>query len=143
LLTVPFYEDVETYLKTIATVAQLDFDTFIPSHLPLMNRAQAAQFFDLSLDFALRFEREVKRRLADLDQPVAALDLWRSMDNLWDLYPADLGLYMLLESHLRGLLRRGRARGSLTTGIEWIGPEQDDLAHLEAECRSAIAAIVR
>ena len=127
-----------THLKTIATVARLDFETFVPSHLALMSRREAARFFEESLDFALRFEMEVERRLMDSDHPVTSMELWRSMDDLWGLYPADLGLYMLLETHLKGLLRRGRAAGSLADGLLSNGPEQDDLGQLEAECRSAI-----
>jgi glyoxylase-like metal-dependent hydrolase (beta-lactamase superfamily II) len=143
LLTVPFYEDVELYLKTVANVARLDFEMFVPSHLALMNRDEAARFFEESLDFALRFEWEVKRRLGDCDEPVTVRDLWRSMENLWGVYPADLGLYMLLESHLKGLLRRGRAGGSLAEGVQCIGPHHDDLSQVAAQCRAAIAGMRR
>jgi len=138
LLTVPFYEEVEGYLRTIVIVARLDFETLVPSHLPPMNRKEAVQFLEDSLDFTLRFEAEVRQRLRDSNQPVTLIELWPSMDNLWGQYPADLGLYTLLETHLKGLVKRGLVGGSLTEGLTWTGPDWDDLAPLAQEARVAI-----
>ncbi len=138
LLTVPYYEDVAVYLHSLATVARLDFETMVPSHLPVMDRRQAARFLEDSLDFALQFEQEVQQRVQAGGEGVTSLDLLRSMDGLWGRYPADLGMYMLLESHLLGLLRRGLAGGSLSTGLVWAGSTQNDLAPLEQEARTAI-----
>jgi glyoxylase-like metal-dependent hydrolase (beta-lactamase superfamily II) len=138
LLTAPFYEDVEVYLRTIAVVARLDFETLLPSHLPLMNRKQAVQFLEDSLNFTLRFDEEVRQRLKDSSQPVSSMELLQSMDNLWGQYPADLGLYMLLETHLKGLVKQGLVGGSLAEGLTWVGPDRDDLGPLAQEARVAI-----
>ena len=148
LLTTPFYEDPEIYLKTIATVARLDFETLVPSHLPLMDRAESARFFGESVDFALRFEDAVKQHLRDLstEEPVTSVAVLKSMDNLWGQYPADMGMYMLLASHLKGLVKRGLVEGSLleNDGLSWVGPDgddqddRDDLAPLADLARAAI-----
>lgn len=143
LLTAPFYEDVVLYIGTITKVAQLEFETLVPSHLPVMDRKEAAQFLRDSLDFALRFETEIGQRLRDSTQPVRALEMWRSMDNLWGQYPADLGLYMLVESHLKGLVKRGLADGSLDDGLTWCDSAGDDLAQLAQRAHAAIDGMVR
>ena len=141
LLTVPFYEDLQTYLQTIATVAGLEFATLHCSHLAVMDRAQARRYFGESVDFAMRFEAEVVTRLRQAAQPATALDLWRSMDGLWGVYPHDLGLYMLLESHLSGLVKRGKAEGSPLKGVRWLGPDGDDMAPLADTARRAISSM--
>jgi glyoxylase-like metal-dependent hydrolase (beta-lactamase superfamily II) len=138
LLTVPYYEDLATYLRTMASVAGLRFDTFVPSHLPIMSRDQARQFFSDSLDFALRFEGEIAGRLQSQAKPVRPIELWRSLDGLWGVHAADLGLYMLLEQTLTGMLRRGQARGSLVAGLNWAGAADDGLAPLRDAARQAI-----
>jgi hypothetical protein len=140
-LTVPFYEDIVTYLGSIASVARLSFDTLLSSHLPLMDRGQAARFFADSMDFALHMEAEIVRRLCESAKPVTALDMWHDMDKLWGIYPRDLGLYMLLESHLAGLVKRGKAEGSPLKGMRWLGPGGDDLSALADTARGAIRAM--
>jgi glyoxylase-like metal-dependent hydrolase (beta-lactamase superfamily II) len=142
LLTTPYYEDVEVYLRTLAVVARLDFETMVPSHLAVMDRVQAAHFLEDSLDFALRFEQEVQQRVRNGRPGLTSLELLRSMDGLWGQYPADLGMYMLLESHLSGLLKRGLVQGSLATGLAWAGAAEDDLAPLAQEARTAIQGMV-
>ena len=142
LLTVPAYEDVEAYLSTIARIARLDFDLLVPSHLPVMNRTQASKFFDDSLTFVIRFEQEVRKRLQSSKQPVKPLSLWQSMNGLWGQYRADIGLYALLEAHLKRLLQRGLAAGSLSEGLVLLEPDCDDLAQLEQAGRSAIRDMV-
>jgi glyoxylase-like metal-dependent hydrolase (beta-lactamase superfamily II) len=137
-LTAPFYEDIVLYLETITTVAQLDFQTLVPSHLPLMDRREAARFLKDSLDFALRFEAEIEQRLRHSSQPVKALEMWRSMENLWGQYPADLGLYMLVEAHLKGLVKRRLAGGSLLNGLTWIDSDGDNLAPLAQKAQLAL-----
>ena len=141
LLTAPYYEDLAVYLSSLAQLARLDFDTLVPSHLPPMDRAHAARFLADSLDFALRMESEVVDHLRKSAAPLTALQLWRSLNGLWGVYPRDLGLYMLLEAHLNGLIRRGKASGSLASGVAWLGRELDDLATRVADARHAIAAM--
>jgi glyoxylase-like metal-dependent hydrolase (beta-lactamase superfamily II) len=138
LLTAPYYEDLEVYLRSLAQIAGLDFATFVPSHLPVMDRAATARFLGGSLEFALRFEAEVRERLVSSRRPVPALELWRSLDRLWGQYPADLGLYMLLETHLNGLIRRGQAAGALATGLMWVGGAQPALDGAAEAARAAI-----
>ncbi|HEX9114468.1 MAG TPA: MBL fold metallo-hydrolase [Anaerolineae bacterium] len=143
LLTAPYYEDLEIYLTSLARIAGIDFTTFVPSHLPVMDRAAAAQFLQDSLDFALRFEVEVCARLAGSRRPVAALELWRSLDRLWGQYPADLGLYMLLETHLNGLLRRGLVEGTLAGGLTWTDRHDTVIETAAGKARAKIAAMGR
>ncbi|MHB0878327.1 MAG: MBL fold metallo-hydrolase [Anaerolineae bacterium] len=140
LLSCPNHEDTLAYLQTVAAVASLPFQTLVPSHLPLMDRGQAAAFLGDSLDFVLRFEGEVQERLQAAGAPVTTLGLWRSLGRLWDRYPHDLGLYALLEAHLRSLIARGLAQGSPDEGVSWLGGS-DDLAPLAADARRAIAAM--
>jgi len=141
LLTVPYYEDLTAYLRTIARVAQLDFRTLVPSHLPPMDRKVALKFLEDSLSFVLRFETEVRSRLKKARHPMTSLELWHSMDKLWDQYPADLGMYMLLEEHLEGLLQRGLASGTLVSSLTWVGPDLDEVAALIEEARLVIQEV--
>ena len=141
LLTVPYYEDLQVYLQSLGQIAGLDFTTFVPSHLPVMDRAAAARFLGDSLEFALRFEAEVCDRLASYRRSVTALEVWRSLDRLWDQYPADLGLYMLLETHLSGLVRRGLAAGTLKDGLVWTGKSDGTVEIVAASTRESIVAM--
>jgi glyoxylase-like metal-dependent hydrolase (beta-lactamase superfamily II) len=141
LLTAPYYEDLEVYLRSLAKIAGLEFTTFVPSHLPVMDRAATARFLGDSLEFALRFEAEVCERLASYRRPVTALEVWRSLDRLWGQYPADLGLYMLLETHLNGLIRRGLVAGTLRDGLLWTGCSDGVLEAAAVTVRELIAAM--
>jgi len=141
LLTAPYYEDLQVYLQSLALIAGLDFTTFVPSHLPVMDRAATARFLRDSLEFALRFEAQVCDRFASYRHPVTALEVWRSLDRLWGQYPADLGLYMLLETHLNGLVRRGLAAGTLRDGLSWTGSGNDAMEAVAAKTRESIAAM--
>ena len=141
LLTVPFYEDLPVYLRSLGQIAGLDFDTLVPSHLPVMDRATTAGFLNECLEFALRFEAEVCERLTGYRRLVTALEIWRSLDRLWGQYPADLGLYMLLESHLNGLVRRGLATGTLRDGLSWTGSGNDAMEAVAVRARESIAAM--
>ena len=51
LLTTPFYEDPEIYLKTVALVAGLDFETLVSSHLPIKDRQETANLMADSVEF--------------------------------------------------------------------------------------------
>lgn len=141
LLTAPYYEDLHVYLQSLEQIAQLEFDTFVPSHLPAMDRAATARFLCDSLEFALRFEAEVCDRLMSYRRPVTALELWHSLDNLWGQYPADLGLYMLLESHLTGMVRSGQATGTLRDGLVWTNCGDAAGEAVVARVRMAIASM--
>ena len=137
LLTVPFYEDLAVYLQTLAAVARLDFAILHSSHLPVMDRAAAKAHVAASLDFALRMEAEVVDRLGKAGHPLSAFELWQKFDGLWGTYPRDLGLFMLVESHLAGLIKRGKAGGSLRSGVAWLGGD-NDLTGAVATARQAI-----
>ena len=140
LLSVPFYYDAATYLRTLATVARLDFDTLVSAHLSVMDRQAANQFLADSLDFVVRFDREVRGRLQEARPGSTLVEVWRSMDRMWGLYPADVGLYWLLETHTTGLIGQGMVTGTLAEGLTWVGPDRDYLAPLVEEARAAIAA---
>jgi glyoxylase-like metal-dependent hydrolase (beta-lactamase superfamily II) len=141
LLTCPQHEDIVSYLETIARVARLGFGTLVPSHLPAMERREAARFLQESLDWVLRFEGEIRERLRASKGLVTALDLWHSLGRLWDIYPHDLALYKLLEAHLKGMVRRGLVEGSPTSGLHWGGDEDDGLTQLADQARLAIQAM--
>ena len=138
LIAPPFYVDVELQLRTLKTLAQLNFKTLVPSHYPIMDRNQAIGFLTDSLDFLLRFDAEVQQRLREAKGPVTSMEVLQSMDRLWDLFDADLMLYILLETHLKSLIRRGRVSGSLTEGMTWQGSDDNDLAPLADAARQAI-----
>ncbi len=144
LLTCPYWEDLALYLQTIATVARIPFRTLVPSHLPVMDRAQAIHFIRESLSFALRFDAELRQRLQAAQGPITALALTKSMDRLWGLYPADLGLYMLVEQQLLGLVRRGLVTGSQEAGFTWADRaslEESGLAPTIQEAQEAVQAM--
>ena len=76
--------------------------------------------------------------LEGLRSPINSLQSLRSTDNLWGQHPADQRPYLPLETHMKALVRRGLAQGSLAEGLTWVGPDQDDLASLAQEARAAI-----
>ncbi len=141
LVTAPYYEDLHVYLQSLAQIAGLEFTTFVPSHLPVMDRAATARFLGDSLEFALRFEEEICDRLSSYRRPATALELWRSLDRLWGQYQADLGLFMLLEAHLNGLVRRGQAAGTLRDGLTWTGRGDEKGEAAADRARASIASM--
>ena len=143
LLTVPFYENVETYLQTLAHLAEADFQMLIASHFPPMDRQQAAAHFEESLDFTLRFDAEVQRRVRESHQPVGISEIRTSMDNLWGQYPGDFGMYLLVEAHLRSLLKRGLITGSLEAGLSWQGNGDADLPRLVEAVQAGVQRLPR
>jgi glyoxylase-like metal-dependent hydrolase (beta-lactamase superfamily II) len=136
-----WYEDLEAYLKTIADIASMDWELFVPSHNRIMKRADSVRFFEESLDFAIRFDEEVIRRLKDADEPITAVELWRSIGSLWGLYPFGVATYILLETHIPSLIEAGLVTGSMKDGLSWIGPDRDRLAPLVQEARTAIRGL--
>ena len=143
LLTVPFYDDLETYLQTLAHLPEADFETLIASHCPLMDRQQAAAYFEESLDFALRFDAEVQRRVRESHQPVSIMEIRTSMDNMWGQYPGDFGMYLLVEAHLRSMLKRGLITGSLEAGLSWQGNGDADLPRLVEAVQAGVQRLPR
>ena len=72
-----------------------------------------------------RFDAEVQKRVRESGGPVRCAELWKSMDNLWDRYPANVESYMLLEGHLKSLLRRGVLSGALDDCLSWVGSDRN------------------
>jgi len=120
LLTVPFYGDVEDYLRTLAQVARIPFNILVSSHLPPVERREAADLLAKSLDFTVRIDHEVQAR-AQATAEFTVRDLSAAMDQLWGRYPADFGMYLLVETYLRSLLGRGLVSGTLEGTMRWRG----------------------
>jgi hypothetical protein len=137
LLTVPFYLDVEAYLRTLAQLARIPFDILVSSHMPTVDRRAAADLLARSLDFTLRFDREVQRR-AQASITFTARELSSDMDQLWGLYPADFGMYLLVETHLRSLLRRGLMSAALEGELRWRGRPDSSLTLLAEAVQEGI-----
>jgi len=129
LLTVPFYGDVEDYLRTLAQLARIPFDILVSSHLPPVERRAAADLLAKSLDFTVRFDREVQGQ-AQARATFTVRELSAAMDQLWGRYPADFGMYLLVETHLRSLLGRELVSGSLEGELRWQGGPDGSLIPL-------------
>ncbi len=119
LLTMPFYYDVEGYLRTLGVLARTEWKTLIASHLPIMDRRQGLDFIRQSLDFTLRLDAEVGRRIRESGGAVTAQQIWKGMDKLWGQYPADFGMYTLIETHVKSLLQRGLLTGYVEGPLTW------------------------
>ncbi|MFH1927051.1 MAG: MBL fold metallo-hydrolase [Chloroflexota bacterium] len=141
LLGVPSYDDVGAYLETVARLARMDFVWFVSSHVPPMKCDAAAKYFAESLEFALGFDAEVQNRLRSATGALSTLDLLGSMEDLWGEYPADTGMAMLIDAHLRSLLNRGVIHGSLEDGVTWEDSEDNRFEALVEAARSAVAAL--
>jgi hypothetical protein len=58
------------------------------------------------------------------------------MDKLWGEYPADFGMYLLIETHVKSLLQRGLLTGSVEGPLSWRGGKDPKLESIADSVRS-------
>lgn len=138
IVSVPYYQDVEIYLETIRNFARIDFELVILSHLPVMEKREVIDFMKKSINFILRFDNEVKDRVKSAKGKQFPIEIWSKLDNLWDQFKPDTGMYMLLENHLKSLLKREVFKGSFEDGFEWNDDSKD---RLESLCEEVLQSI--
>lgn len=140
ILTVPYYEDLETYLNSVKRFARIDFELLIPSHMSVMTRKEGLEFIKESLDFALKFDREVRGCLRKKSGKFTSIDVWKDLDGLWEIYKADTGMYMLVEHQLNSLLKRKIISGSFKKGFTWKDDSHDTIDAIGEKVHQAIPA---
>lgn len=138
ILSVPYYCDVEKYLATIRVFSQVDFKKVVCAHLPPMERQKALRFLRESVNFVLDFDSHIINLLKNSQEPLSTIDLWRRSDNMWGKYPAELCMYMLIETHLRSLTQRAVISGSLKNGFALANDSEDNLVAFAKDVLNSI-----
>jgi glyoxylase-like metal-dependent hydrolase (beta-lactamase superfamily II) len=116
-LAVPYYFDVAAYRCTMHHLAALPWDLMVSSHSEPRDRAAGLQAIRQSLDFVDQFEEQLLNCLRDLKRPAPFAEVAKAMASRYG-YALDLGLALLIDTHLDYLARTGRAAS--TCEPAWI-----------------------
>lgn len=107
----PNYIDVHAYLETLGRLEQLDAQGLFSAHWPGMTGPAVAKFLVDSRDYVQQLERIVEGALADVDHPLALLDVIARVTEQLGQWSAG-GTYELafsVEAHLEHLVLESRA----------------------------------
>jgi len=107
-LGVPYYCDVVSYRASMCHLDELPWDLLLSSHSAPRDGAAGRQAIKESLDFVDRFGEQMTTVLALFKGPATLAEIMQAMHDRYG-YAADLGLALLLDTHLAYESRAKRA----------------------------------
>ena len=107
-LKVPYYHDVAVQRATLRYLLELPWDLLLSSHAAPRGRADGLRAIGESLDFIEQFAEQARGVLCGLRRPASFQALRHAMSQQHG-YADELGLALLLDTHLEHERRAGRA----------------------------------
>ena len=107
-LAVPSYYEVVAYRHTMRHLAELPWKTLYSSHSQPRDRQAGLAYIQESLDFVDLFLGQVEKALSSYHRPATFAEICQGMHDQFG-YAMDLGLVLMVDTHLNHLARTKRA----------------------------------